>query len=47
MDNSEDKSEIVKVNEWREGKIFTIYAIYSSPSKKPDFTSLSVTTKPY
>jgi len=47
MGNSEDKSEIAKINVWREGKNFTIYAIYSSPSNKPDFTSLSVTTKSY
>ena len=45
MGNSEDRSEIVKFNVWKQGKNFTIYAIYSPPNNKPDFTSLSVTSK--
>jgi len=43
--NSEDKSEIVKVNVWKKGNNFTIYAIYSPPNNKPDFTSLYITSK--
>jgi len=43
--NSEDKSEIVKVNVWKKGNIFTIYAICSPPNNKPDFTSLYITSK--
>ena len=38
-------SEIVKVNVWKKGNNFTIYAIYSPPNSKPDFTSLYVTSK--
>jgi hypothetical protein len=34
MGNSEDKSEIVKVNVWKQGKNFTIYAIYSPPEQQ-------------
>ena len=47
MGNSEDKSEIVKVNVWKKkkGNNFTIYAIYSPSNNKPDFTSLYVTSK--
>jgi hypothetical protein len=45
MGNSEDKSEIVKVNVWKKGNNFTIYAIYSPSNNKPDFTSLNVTSK--
>ena len=44
MGNSEDKSEIVKVNVWKQGNNFTIYTIHNPP-KKPDFTSLTVTSK--
>jgi len=45
MENSEDKSEVVKVNVWKKGNNFTIYAIYIPPNNKPDFTSLHVTRK--
>jgi len=45
MGNSEDKSEIVKVNVWKKGNNFTVFAIYSPPNNKPDFTSLCVTSK--
>jgi len=45
MGNSEDKSETVKVNVWKQGNNFAIYAIYSPPNNKPDFTSLYVTRK--
>jgi len=45
MGSSEDKSEIVKVNVWKKGNNFTIYAIYNPPNNKPDFTSLHVTSK--
>jgi hypothetical protein len=31
MGSSEEKSEIVKVNVWKKGNNFTIYAIYSPP----------------
>jgi hypothetical protein len=41
MGNSEDK----KVNVWKQGNNFTIYAIYSPPNDKPDFTFLYVTSK--
>jgi hypothetical protein len=34
MGNSEDKSEIVKVNVRKKGNNFTIYAIYSPPEKQ-------------
>ena len=44
MGNSEDKSEIVNVNVWKQGNNFIIYAIYNAPNK-PDFTSLIVTSK--
>jgi hypothetical protein len=41
MGDSEDKSEIVKVNVWKKVfNNFTIYAIYSPPNNKPDYTSL-------
>ena len=40
MGDSEDKSEIVKVNVWKKGNKFTIYAIYSPPNNKLDFTAL-------
>jgi hypothetical protein len=43
--NSDNKSKIVKVNVWKQGNHFTIYAIYSPPDNKPDFTSLNVTSK--
>jgi hypothetical protein len=45
MGNSEDRSEIVKVNVWKQENNFTIYAIYSPPSNQPDFTPLNVTNK--
>jgi len=45
MGNSEDKSITVKVNVWKKGNNFTIYAIYSPPNNKPDFISLYVTCK--
>ena len=45
MGSSEDKSEIVKVNVWKKGNNFTIYAIYNPPNNKPDFTSIHVTSK--
>jgi len=45
MGNSENKSEIVKFNVWKKGNSFTIYAIYSTPNNKPNFTSLQVTSK--
>jgi len=45
MGSSEDKSEIVKVNMWKKGNNFTIYAIYSPLNNKSDFTSLHVTSK--
>ena len=45
MGNSEDKSETVKVNVWKQGNNFTIYTIYNSPNNKPHFTSLIVTSK--
>ena len=45
MGSSEDKSEIVKVNVWKKGNNFTIYAIYCPPNNKPDFTSLHITSK--
>jgi len=45
MGSSEDKSEIVKVNVWKIGNNFTIYAIYCPPNNKPDFTSLHITSK--
>jgi hypothetical protein len=44
MCNSEDKSEIIKVNVWKKGSYFTIYAIYSPPNN-PGFTSLYVANK--
>ena len=40
MGNSEDKSETVKVNVWKQGNNFAIYAIYSPPNNKLDFTAL-------
>ena len=45
MGKSEEKSEIVKVNVWKKGNNFTIYAIYSPPNNKPNLTSLHVTSK--
>ena len=45
MGSSEDKSKIVKVNMWKKGNNFTIYAIYNPLNYKPDFTSLHVTSK--
>jgi len=45
MGNSEDKSEIMKVNVWKKGNNFTIYAIYSPPNNKSGFTSLYVANK--
>ena len=44
MGDSEDKSEVAKINVRKKGNTFTIYAIYSPPNK-PDFTSLYVTSK--
>jgi hypothetical protein len=45
MGKSEDKSEIVKFNVWKKENNFTIYAIYSPPNNKPDFTSPYVNSK--
>lgn len=45
MGNSEDRSEIVKVNVWKQRNNFTVYAVYSPPNNQPDFTSLNVTSK--
>jgi len=44
--SSEDKSEIVKVNVWKKGSNFTIYAIYSSRTTNPTLHPSTLPAKP-
>ncbi|GFY77866.1 hypothetical protein TNIN_73271 [Trichonephila inaurata madagascariensis] len=41
MDCSPDKSEVIKLNLWKNGKRFSILTIYSTPNNKPDFSYLN------
>ena len=45
MGNTNDKSEIIKINMWKNGNHITTYAVYSPPNNKPDFSVLNFTYK--
>jgi len=46
MGSSEDKSEIVKVNVWKKGNNFTIYATYNPPIISPTLYPSTLRAKP-
>ena len=45
MGNSADKSEIVQIDVWKNEYHFMIYAVYSPPNNKPDFSTLNFSNK--
>ncbi|GIY23384.1 hypothetical protein CDAR_415771 [Caerostris darwini] len=42
MGESEDKSEIIKLEVWKKSCRFKIYALYVPPGSKPNLSSLSI-----
>ncbi|GFS61376.1 hypothetical protein NPIL_490561 [Nephila pilipes] len=45
MGESEDKSEIVKIDVWKEHHHFKIYALYIPPASKPNLSVLIIKQK--
>ncbi|GIY20397.1 hypothetical protein CEXT_572251 [Caerostris extrusa] len=45
MGESEDKSEIIKLEVWKKSCRFKIYALYVPPGSKPNLSSLSIDNK--
>ena len=45
MGNTQDKSEIIKLDVWKNTHRYRIYAVYNPPNNKPDFSFLDFTGK--
>ena len=47
MGSTQDKTEIVKVDCWKNENHFKIYSLHSPPGNKPNFDGLNVSKKTY